>query len=178
LFIGCLVGAAVAVFAGVLWAVRRQRFLVPSAAVDSVQALAFDTRDVGSTGVARAPLDIWQGIPLSDHDDGQRLTLAFGRAVAEVVAIRWSDSARAAAQWRTYYRKTYHGQVRQLALSNTVFKPVFIVGRFGLKPASDLAAWSHGPWFFAVIVSTAIPAAHKVRLDIQRRLLTHLASLG
>ncbi|WP_157817678.1 hypothetical protein [Candidatus Thiodictyon syntrophicum] len=173
-----LIGLSVAVFAGVLWAIRRQRFLVPNDAVNAVQTLAFSTRDVGACGATCAPLAIWEEVALLDDDDGQHLTLTFGRTPAEVVAIRWSDSARAAAQWSNYYRRTYYDKVRQLALSNTVFKPYFIVGRFGLKPAWDLAAWSQGRWFFAVIVPTTIPAAHRVRLEIERRLLTHLAHLG
>ncbi len=158
---------------------QSQGFVVPQGYLPPELLLQFPIdSQIACPDTAREDITEIDGVAI---EGAHRAALLHCRVQGEPVVIAviyWSDGESGSRFWRSYYRAISRHQVRKGAFRNNLWKPKFVVGRFGSSAPFDLSAWYQDNWFFLVKASTKITDYNKTKVAIKNRLIEHIKRLS
>jgi hypothetical protein len=158
---------------------RSQGFVVPKGYLlpETILHFPLDSQIVCPGNVHEEMAEI-DGVALEGVHRAALLQCTVQGEPVVIAVIYWDDEESASRFWRRYYRAVSSHHVRKGAFRNNLWKPKFVVGRFGSSAPFDLSAWYQENWFFLVKVSTKIKDHNKVKVTIKNQLLEHIKKLS
>lgn len=162
-------------FSSLYLGARSQGFVVPNGYLPPETILHFplNSQLVCPGNVEKEIVEI-DGVVIEGAHQAALLRCTVEGEPVVMAVIYWDGEADASRFWVTYYRAVSRYHMRKRAFRNNLWKPKFVVGRFGGSAPFDLSAWHQGNWFFQVNVSAKIKDSHALKGALTDQMLAYM----